>query len=190
MAYMKRSITSVLIVLACLVVSSATQACVLISPEAQSWEHRQSLVSYNLPLEIEATLEYHGASRRLYLMKNAVGTVVCLDSWSKCAPLSSLDSSLNTLPDVSLLYGLLTATTPDLVFGPAQPLPGAQRAWALPTGAQHDLWPAKFKDWSFNLEVGYPLPGKVVVPAHDRREALTLTLERFAAGSSRKSCCR
>ena len=46
------------------------------------------------------------------------------------------------------------------------------------------------KDWSYNPEVGYPLPGRVDVPARARHEALTLTLERFAAGPPSNTCCR
>lgn len=186
---MKKVFTPLL--LACALLSGAAHGCVTIAPEAQGWEDRADRLASVLPLRIEAQVQYRGTTRKLYLMKNGWGIIACLDSWAECAPLSSLDGPLATLPDVAQLHGWLTATSPNLVFGSAKPLRGAERSWSVPNaGDPQGDWPAYFKDWSYNPEVGYPLPGRVDVPARARHEALTLTLERFAAGPPSNTCCR
>lgn len=186
---MKQAIQSLLFT--CLLVSGAALGCVTVAPEAQGWEDRATRLSSVLPLRIEATIQYREVTRRLYILQNGWGTVACLDSWEECAPLSSLDGPLATLPDVSLLHGWLTATSPGLVFGSARPLPGAGYAWSVPNaGDLQGDWPVQFKDWSYNPEVGYPLPGRVEVPARGRRDAFVLTLTRFSAGPPSSACCR
>lgn len=147
---------------------------VSLAPVVQDWDERSRRISQATWIKLRARVTTAGKPDRwVELVHTSSGTGGCLiDGDKPCEPLRQL--GLVEVP-VDRLLNFLMAQSPSGQQECA--LPGPPMCWLLPDHEKVASTQATFSEWSFNPEVGMPMPGHIRLQQHN--VSVQFEIERF-----------
>lgn len=141
-------------------------------PEAQGWQARETRLAQASALEITFFVQTPDGEKRVDAVHTPAGTVGCVRTQT---------GGCVSLREIGLNHGIDDlvewATAQTHAQGVAQQLPGSDAAWPLPAHEQNGAVNVSWDDWSFNPEVGMPMPGTISL--HDGKRTWVLRVDRF-----------
>lgn len=148
---------------------------ITMATDAQSWARRSDRIDQAQLIEASATVSVAGRTHELSFVHTPAGTIGCWVVDGTCRPINQAHKDL---PTVGVLFDLILARTAPAAQSAAQ-LPGSATPWPLPKSQALPWGSARFKDWHYNPEVGFPMPETITVSARQDMPGFTLRLQRF-----------
>lgn len=139
------------------------------APPVRDWSERQSVLEQARMIEAEVMVGDH----RVTLVRTSMGTVACVvKAKDPCAGLATIGLGGQS----SVLLDAVIAAVP---AGPRKKnLAGSQTDWPTPDQGQVQGTRARWSDWHFNPEAGFPMASTTRI--QHQGKMYRIALDRFA----------
>ena len=138
---------------------------VAIAPEARNWAERNTQLKSAEHVHLHATIE--GAPNTLLIVqRTTLGTWACVQTPQvRCGSLASVGVRI-------LAEDLLDMLTARVPAGPVDVPVAGHRSWPLPQQTRWENAQAQYAQWSFNPEIGMPMPRRIILTPTTAHEFL------------------